>query len=99
MTLEPKKFRFSKIFTMLLFSNPCRFSSHFLNTVKLTVASTIFRLRVASTLADLRPNSLKIRKVRISEKIRDHIFHCQKLTQKNEILTFFAHAIFEKLQN
>ena len=44
-------------------------------------------------------DSEKIRKVRISEKFRDHIFQCQKLTQKNEILTFFAYAIFEKVQN
>ena len=52
-----------------------------------------------NALVDLRVNSSKIRKVRISEKFCDHIFQCQKLTQKNEILTFFAYEIFEKVQN
>ena len=54
---------------------------------------------VCQAMADLRLNSEKIRKVPISEKFYDHIFQCRKLTKKNEILIFFAHAIFEKLQN
>ena len=54
-------------------------------------------VRVQWLISDLIPK--KIRKVRISENFCDHIFQCQKLTQKNEILTFFAYAIFEKVQN
>ena len=52
--------------------------------------------QVLVIMVDLRLNSLKIRKVRISEKFCGHIFQRQKLTQENEILIFFVHAIFPR---
>jgi len=48
-------------------------------------------------MVNLRLDSYKIRKVRISEKFFYHVFRRWKLTQKTEILIFFAHAFSEKL--
>jgi len=44
-------------------------------------------------LADLRLNSWKIRKFRISEKFCNHIFQCQKLTQKTNF--WFWYCFFQ----
>ena len=52
---------------------------------------------ILSEMVDLRLDPWKIRKVRISENVFHQVFQRWKLTQKNEISIFFAHAFFEKL--
>ena len=78
---------------------------HFVKLALNFVSNPFFKFKIITNqseirwgsqpMVDLRLNSWEIRKVRISEKFCDHIFQCQKLTQKMKFW-FFLPTQFSK---